>query len=87
MIRTVGFGRTYLSDDHRMKFDLYCALNRPGADWFSAQLFRLIHKADAHNKLLLAEGFPEHVRVHEEWYNCPDEKEFFREVALSEAVE
>jgi hypothetical protein len=87
MTTTIGYGKNALSDDHHIKFDLYCALNRPHADWFSAQLFRLIHKADPNNRNRLRAGYPDHVRVFEEWYTSEDEREFFREVALSDSLE
>ena len=32
-------------------------------DWFTAQLLRLIVKADQHHRVLLAKGFPEEVRL------------------------
>ena len=32
-------------------------------DWFTAQLLRLIVKADQHHRALLAQGFPEEVRL------------------------
>ena len=35
----------------------------PSKDWFTAQLLRLIVKADQHHRALLAQGFPEEVRL------------------------
>jgi hypothetical protein len=35
----------------------------------------------------LRAGYPDHVRVFEEWYTSEDEREFFREVALSDSLE
>lgn len=37
--------------------------------WFSADLMRLIAKADGDNKELLRQVFPDHVEAYEEWYN------------------
>ena len=36
-------------------------LTNPRKDWFTAQLLRLIAKADQHHRALLAKGFPEEV--------------------------
>lgn len=78
---TVGYGKNSLSEDHSRRFDLYCALNRPQADWFSAQLYRLFQKADPINKKRLGVGFPLEYQTFMDWYNCDDEHEFFREVS------
>ena len=37
-------------------------------DWFSAQLLRLISKADQLNKERIRKGFPDHVALYESWY-------------------
>lgn len=37
-------------------------------DWFSADLLRLIRKADLENRELLRQVYPEHVAAYEEWY-------------------
>jgi hypothetical protein len=37
--------------------------------WFSADLLRLIAKADQKNQLLLARVYPEHVEAYLEWFN------------------
>lgn len=36
-------------------------------DWFTAQLLRLIAKADRENREKLRLGFPEEVAAYEEW--------------------
>jgi len=41
-------------------------------DWFSADLLRLIAKADLVNREKLRQVFPEHVRVYERW--CASER-------------
>ncbi len=38
-------------------------------DWFTADLLRLISKADSTNKALLARTFPEEVAVFNAWYS------------------
>ena len=38
-------------------------------DWFSAELIRLIGKADRENRTLLRQVFPDHVEAYERWYN------------------
>ena len=63
----------------RLKEDLYLTTHRPNADWFTAQLYRLFNKADANNKRRLAIGFPDHYQVWLDWYNAPNEREFFAE--------
>lgn len=37
-------------------------------DWFTAELLRLIAKADAENRNKLRLGFPEEVAAYEWWY-------------------
>jgi hypothetical protein len=37
-------------------------------DWFSAELLRLIAKADPDNRAKLRLGFPEHVQAYLVWY-------------------
>lgn len=37
-------------------------------DWFSAQLLRLVAKADTKNRERLRKGFPETVALYEAWY-------------------
>ena len=39
-------------------------------DWFSADLIRLIAKADAQNRARLARVFPDHVQAYLDWYNA-----------------
>lgn len=41
-------------------------LNGEG-DWFSALLFRLIHKADDDNMRKLRQVYPDHVAAYEAW--------------------
>jgi len=42
-------------------------------DWFSAQLIRLIAKADPVNLALIRLGFPDHVEAWESWYYGEEE--------------
>lgn len=37
-------------------------------DWFSAELVRLIAKADENNREILRGAYPEHVEAYESWY-------------------
>ena len=37
--------------------------------WFSAELLRLIAKADLTNRDKLRQVFPEHVEAYEKWFN------------------
>jgi hypothetical protein len=41
---------------------------RGDGDWFSAQLLRLIAKADEINRERIRKGFPNHVALYEAWY-------------------
>jgi len=38
-------------------------------DWFSAELLRLIAKADLTNRDKLRQVFPEHLEAYEKWFN------------------
>lgn len=38
-------------------------------DWFSAQLLRLIAKADSTNRAKIRLAFPDHVEAFEDWYH------------------
>ena len=45
-------------------------------DWFTAQLLRLIAKADMENRWRLRRGFPEEVEAYERWIaGAPQEVE------------
>lgn len=61
-----------------LKFDLWMAFNAvKTSDWFTAQLFRLFHKADPGNRHRLGKGFPDEATVYEDWDNAPNEDDFF----------
>lgn len=51
--------------EHQAKLELFHWLN--GGTCFSSQLFILISKADNENRHALAQAFPAHVKVWEEW--------------------
>jgi len=51
--------------------ELYFSMTDPHADWFSAQLIRLIMKADYINKEKLRKSFPELVEVVERYSTEP----------------
>ena len=36
--------------------------------WFSAELIRLIAKADTQNRERIRQAFPDHVAAYEDWY-------------------
>jgi hypothetical protein len=60
-----------------MRFLMLCEFDKDNigaiiyghGDWFTAQLIRLIAKADAQNKHLLAKGFPDEVAAVDAWLN------------------
>lgn len=47
------------------------ALLKGEGDWFTAQLLRLISKADISNRERLRLGFPEEVAAFERWHKYP----------------
>jgi len=49
------------------KHNIGAIIGENHGDWFTAQLLRLIAKADLHNRRQLAKGFPEEVRLVNEW--------------------
>ena len=54
----------------QLVFDLQCAIGdsyEGAADWFTAQLFKLMLKADCCNRQRLGFGFPEEYRAFELW--------------------
>lgn len=54
----------------QLVFDLQCALNDSSggaADWFTAQLFKLMLKADCCNREKLRVGFPQEFMAFELW--------------------
>lgn len=57
-------------------------------DWFSAELLRLIAKADVENREQLRVAFPDHVEAYEQWagFSAARETEAYQE-ALTEAAE
>ncbi len=57
--------------------DLEASLS-PHADWFAAQLFRLIAKADKDNLMALWQGFPREVGLWHEFKT--DSAQLFREI-------
>lgn len=58
-------------------YELWIALKRDDATNFTAQLFRLIQKADPCNLLKLSLAYPLHVRAFREWQFSKSETEFF----------
>jgi|TARA_Y100000310_G_scaffold317740_1_gene370964 hypothetical protein len=55
-----------MTSRQHMIFDLEAGLFK-GGDWFTAQLFRLIAKADSDNVKKLEEGFPVEVQLFHEF--------------------
>ena len=49
---------------------------------FSAQLFRLIHKADPCNLERISMGFPEEVAVYREWFESQTPELFYARYGL-----
>jgi hypothetical protein len=61
--------------------EFYFYLRQPGTN-FHHQLFELIMKADPENAERIRAGFPNEVRVVEDWRKAPTESEFFRSKGL-----
>jgi len=57
--------------------ELYYSVHSDGTN-FTAQLFRLIAKADHSNRERLSNGFPLEVQVWEDWQKSPSEIDFFK---------
>jgi len=66
--------------------DLYLAFHTQ-QDFFTAQLYRLIQKADPGNRRRLYQAFPMQVDVFEDWYACDTEEKFFWEHAIHELLQ
>lgn len=62
-------------------FDLWLS-KRASSTSFSSMLYQLIAKADLSNRKKLSLAFPDHVEVWLEWYNSPDENEFFKSYGI-----
>lgn len=62
----------------KLALDIFLAFHRVDqASHFSAQLFRLMHKADPTNRARFAGGFPLHYEVYTEWAASPNEADFY----------
>jgi hypothetical protein len=56
-----------MTSRQHMIHDLESGLFSSGADWFSAQLFRLIAQADSSNTDKLGQGYPAEVELYREF--------------------
>jgi len=67
-----------VTGEERAALDLYLTFEvGPHASHFTAELYRLINKADSSNRRRLVEAFPLHVRMYEEWMHTEDRFAFF----------
>lgn len=69
----------------KLALDLFIAFQCGGTN-FNAQLFRLMHKADPGNLMLISLGFPLNVEIYKEWLESPEERSFFRRYLLSKRL-
>ena len=65
--------------------DLFLAFHC-GHDHFTAQLYKLIAKADPSNRARLMGAFPVEVACYMAWHASPDEKAFFRDAGVGEVL-
>ena len=61
----------------RAALDLYVTFEKAHADHFTAQLYRLIAKADGGNRRRLEIAYPLHVAMYREWMLTPDRHTFY----------
>lgn len=66
----------------QLAYDLYLTYETGRADHFTADLFRLINKADALNKLRLASGYPDHVAILKEYHETEHAEDFYRKYGV-----
>ena len=67
-----------MTAEERAALDLYLTFEvGPHASHFTAELYRLISKADSSHRRTLAKAFPLHVRLYEEWMSTQDRFDFF----------
>ena len=69
----------------KLALDLFIAFHCGGTN-FNAHLFRLMHKADPGNLVLISLGFPLNVEIYREWYESPEERSFFRRYLLNKRL-
>lgn len=62
----------------QLAYDLYLTYETGRADHFTADLFRLINKADAINKFRLGAGYPDHVAILKEYHATEHAEDFYR---------
>lgn len=66
--------------------DLYCTFEC-GDDYYTTQLYRLIAKADGHNKALLAVVYPLEVSLYVEWHATTPEWKFFEKYNVGDSLD
>ena len=69
--------------DADLAFTLYTAYQEH-YESFYANLFRLVPRADFANLNRIRRGFPDVVRIYEEWHNSPTEEEFYKKYQVGE---
>jgi hypothetical protein len=60
-------------------------VNDSKADNFHALLYILISKSDPENRAALRKGFPNEVKVFEDWHKCPTSDQFFSQCSKAHA--
>ena len=73
------------SEKRKKAMDLFLAYNTR-QDFFTAQLYRLIMKADGLNTARLAQAFPVEVSLYQEWMATEDQKDFFERYQIGELL-
>lgn len=66
-----------MTSKEQAALDLFLTFETTHADYFIAQLFRLIAKGDEGHRRRLARGFPLEVEAYEEWMISPTPEVFY----------
>jgi hypothetical protein len=72
-------------ENRELAKDLFLTFER-GATFYTAQLFRLIAKADGHNKERLSLVFPDHVAMYLEWMGSPTADMFYKRYDIAPLI-
>jgi hypothetical protein len=66
--------------------DLFLTFEFGGHDFFTAELYRLIAKADGINRLKLMTVYPVEVGLYVEWMETEHPKDFYRKYELTDLL-
>lgn len=72
--------KAYEERKRKAVMDLYYW--KQGGDFFTAQLYSLMAKADKDNRFRLSVGFVAESEAYDEWQASPDKAEFFKKYGI-----